>query len=153
MQLAVRRAVQTMKIYLEDGNGVTREIGFNAIIVQNSFTKDLGGAFSQSSTSFRITGGITISPQVEPPGEGVVQDPLYLDGTPGVTSVHDDLLEQNGVEILHVERSGIGHSQVVGTPGSLEFRFDAVNGDIHFDPFNPFNPGPEVIYILYQLNP
>lgn len=152
MQLAQRRAVQSMKITLTDDDGTAKVITFSAIIVSNNFTKDLGGSYSQSSTSFVVTGGVTISDPVDPPGVAEVQAPLYIDCVAGETSVHHDLLEQAGVEILHVHRAPDGLIEVAGTPGAgtLEFMADLPNGDIYTDPSNPYNDG-EVIYVLYQI--
>lgn len=152
MQLSVRRTTQSLKIYLVDNNGAEIQITFDAIITSNSFTKDLGGAFSQSATSFKVTGPITITTPIDPPGAEVVKDPLYIDCVAGESSVHHDLLEQDNVTILHVDRSGTGHTETNGTPGNLEFKFTggAGNGDISFDTTNPFNAG-EVIYVLYKI--
>lgn len=152
MQLAQRRARQTMKITLTDNDGDQIEVGFKAIITANSFDKSLGGAFSQSSTSLLVTGGITIGPSITPPNPSEVQEPLYLEAVEGETSVSDPLLTAAGVEILHVHREDAGSGQqVTGTPasGTRQFRFTAGTGTIDFDPDNPFNGG-EIIYILYQ---
>lgn len=152
IQLAVRREIQSLKVTLTDNDGNSKDVTFDAIITSNNFTKELGGAYSQSSTGFQITGGITISDPVGPPSVQVVQDPLYIDGVPGATSVSDPLLEAAGVVILEVQREGLGHDPTNGTPGNREFKFTggAGNGTIAFDPTNPFNPGPEVVYVLYK---
>lgn len=152
MQLAQRRARQTMKITLTDQDGSSIDVGFYAIITANSFDKALGGAFSQASTSFLVTGGITIGPSILPPAPSEVQEPLYLEAVEGETSVSDVLLEAEGVEILHVHREDAGSGQQVsGTPaaGTRQFQFVAADGEIFFDPTNPFNGG-EIVYVLYQ---
>jgi hypothetical protein len=150
MQLAQRRARQTMRATLTDQDGGSVVVQFNAIITSNSFDKALGGAFSQSNTTLLVTGAFTIDNPIDPPAPSEVQEPLYIDAVEGEFSVSDPLLEQDDVEILHVEREGIGHTETAGTPGNREFRFTSGTGTIEFDSGNPFNAG-EVIYILYQM--
>lgn len=151
MQESIRRVAQTMRIRLIDDDGAGLQIAFTALITNNTLSRAVG-TYSQSSTTLTITGEPTISAIVPPPGLACVEDPLYLDVVAGQTSVHDNLLEQAGVTILEVQRSGTGHNEVPGTPGNLEFQFvgGTGNGDVYFDPTNPFNAG-EVIYVLYKL--
>ncbi len=152
MQLAQRRAIQELRVRLTDNNGDQKDVTFDAIITSNSFDKTLGGGLSNSNTSFTVTGPITIDDPVGPPAPIVVQDPLYIDGVEGQYTVSDPLLEAAGVEILEVQREGIGHDPTSGTPGNRQFKFTGGtgNGIIEFDSSNPFNSGPEVVYVLYQ---
>jgi predicted secreted protein len=150
MQESVRRTIQNMRIRLTADDATTLQIAFNAIITSNSLSRDFG-SYSQSVSGFVITGTPVVSSSITPPGTGpVVQAPLYIDVVAGQSSVHDTLLEAAGVVILEVDRSGIQHDQVSGTPGNREFEFGGVGvGTIIFDPTNLFNAG-EVIYILYK---
>lgn len=165
MQESIRRSVQSLRIRMVDDDGGTLQILFSAIITTNTTSRE-HGTYSQSVSSFIITGVISFSAVV--PGTGSIggggggggsmagggsvniQLPLYIDVVAGQSSVHSALLEAAGVVILEVDRSGVQHNQIPsGTPGSLEFLFGGVGvGTISFDPTNPFNTG-EVIYILY----
>lgn len=138
-----------------DQDADTNTILFSGFLTSGNVSRALGGSFSQSAASIRVTGGLTFTTDVEPPVEPVceVQDPLYLDMAEGETGVSDVLLEADGVTILEVCRTGIQHNEVTGTPSNLEFKFTggAGNGNIDFDPANPGNPGGEVIYVLYKI--
>lgn len=153
MQESIRRTAQTLRIRMIADNATAIQIAFLALITSNTLSRAVG-TYSQSSTSMIITGEPVISAIIPPPGLACVEDPLYLATTPGQTKVHSVLLEQVGVEILAVEREGLGQVQVSGTPGSgtREFLFvgGAGNGDIFFDPGNPFNTG-EIVYVLYKI--
>lgn len=137
-----------------DQEADTNTILFSAFLTSGNVSRALGGAFSQSAITMRVTGGLTFSTDIEPPTEPIceVQTPLYIDVVAGQTSVASALLEVTGVEILEVQRSGIGYDETVGTPGNREFKFTggAGNGTVAFDTTNPFNSG-EVIYVLYKI--
>lgn len=151
MQITHRRETHTMKITLTDDDGNSKDVGFNAIITTNSFTKDLGGAFSQSSVSMIVTGAITITDTINPPSPSEVQDTLYITGVEGATSVSHSLLEATGVEIIEVTRSGLSYVQTGGTPGNFQFKFTggAGNGKVDFYTGMPFNSG-EVVSVIYK---
>lgn len=154
LQAAQRRTIFNMRWRMTDDDGNPFTITFSAFSTTLSMTKALAGAFSQSSASFRITGDYAISEIIPPPVEAPceAQAPLYIEVVEGETSVHSDLLEADDVVILSVARSGSEHNETLATPGSMEYKTDLPNGDILFDPTNPFNPG-EVIYILYKIDP
>lgn len=150
MQQSIRRAVQTLRIRQIDDDGNSLQISFNAIITTNTLTRSRG-SYGQSAVNMTITGEPTFSAVILPPAAPVIQEPLYLTFTAGQTQVSDVLLEQAGVEILEVQREGIGHDETTGTPGNRQFKFTGGtgNGIIAFDPTNPSNG--EVVYVLYQL--
>ena len=150
MQQAIRRVAQTFRVRLTDDDGGTLQIGFNALIISNTLSRS-PGTYSQSATGLKVTGGITFSAIIPPPGGKQVQDPLYLDFVLGDTEVRDPLLEASGVEILEVQREGLGHDETTGSPGNRQFKFigGAGNGTIQFDPLNPSNG--ETVYVLYKV--
>lgn len=149
MQPSIRRAAQTMRISLTDDDGGSLQIAFSAIITNNTFSR-ARGTYSQSSMGLTVTGEPTMSAIVPDPGVGCPEVPLYLSVVAGQTSVSDALLTAVGVVILEVNREGLQHDEVVGTPGNRQFSFTAGTGSINFDPTNPFNTG-ETIYILYKI--
>lgn len=77
-------------------------------------------------------------------GSGAESFTLNLTGAEGDTTVTSGTL--SGKTILKVEREGVGHKQVVGTPGNREFAFSGTT--ITF--LVQFNPGDEDIEILYK---
>jgi len=78
-----------------------------------------------------------------------IQEPLYLTGTAGESSVTSGLLQQGNASIMLVARSGTIYRQVANNPGNLEFSFE--NGEINFSTGNLFNSGGENVYVLYKL--
>lgn len=151
MQESIRRAVQTMRIRMISDDGGTLQIAFQALIVNNTLSRTFG-QYSQSDTSFTITGTPVISSVIPPPGGQVVQAPLYIACVAGEFSVHDTLLEAAGVVILEVARTGTEFDQVSGTPtaGLREFKFTGGTGNGIISFGDAFNPG-ETIYILYKV--
>lgn len=151
VQESIRRAVQTMRIRFIDDTGATLQIAFSALITNNTISRSVG-TYSQAATSFIITGTPTLSAIIPPPGVQCVETPLYIDVVAGATSVSHASLQQTGVVILGVSRSGMVHNSTSGTPGNMEYKFTggAGNGTVAFDPTNPFNSG-EVIWILYKI--
>jgi hypothetical protein len=150
MQQSIRRVIQTLRIRQIDDDGNSFQIMFNAVITSNTLTRTRG-SYGQSSVAMTVTGEPTFSAVVLPPAAPVVQEPLYLTFTAGQTQVSNVLLEAAGVEILEVQREGLGHDETTGTPGNRQFKFTGGtgNGIIAFDPTNPSNG--EVVYVLYQL--
>lgn len=150
IQESIRRAVQSMRIKLTDDDGGISYISFNAIITSNTLSRQFG-SYSQSVTGFVITGVPVLSDIIPAPEAcSETQEPLYIDCVAGESSVHDDLLEEAGVVILTVARTGVVYSEVPGTPGDFQFRFGGVgDGTINFSIANPFTAG-EVIYVLYR---
>lgn len=153
MQPAVIGTTFPMRMTFTDKDANVVNITFSAFITSTNVDRALGGAFSQSSITMRITGGLTFGEPIDPPAEPVceIQDPLYLDMAEGETSVSDVLLEADGVVILEVQRTGTGHDETTGTPGNREFKFTAGTGTIGFDATNPANSGGETIYVLYKI--
>lgn len=149
MQQAARRTTFAMKCVLTDDDAGTIQASFNVFIKSNTLTRDRIG-YSQSSTTFRITGGITWTPVVGPP---TPEDEfaIYLNMTAGQNSVSHASLD--GVTVLQVQREGVGHTEVAGTPtaGGREFKYtDGVGtGTITFDANQPALV-TEVIYVLYR---
>lgn len=153
MQPGVIGTIFPMKMQFTDKDANVVTISFNAFITSANVNRALGGSFSQSSVTMRITGGLVYGDPINPPGIPVceIQDPLYLDMAEGATSVSDVLLEATGVEILEVQREGTGHDETTGTPGNRQFKFTAGTGTIGFDVTNPAPPGGQVIYVLYKI--
>lgn len=151
MTEAIRRTPQTMRIVLTDDDGGMLQIAFSALITSNRLSRQFG-TYSLSNSDFVVTGDITISALVPPPGGSCIEIPLYLATTPGATSVSDSALEATGVVILQVDREGLQHDETTGTPGNREFKFTggAGAGTVAFDPTNPFNSG-ETVYVLYKI--
>lgn len=148
MQQAIRRVAQSYRIRLTDDDLGTLQITFSALVTNNTLSRS-PGTYSQSATSMTVTGGITFSDIIPPPAGKIVQDPLYIDFPAGDTEVSDPFLEASGVEILEVQREGLGQDETTGTPGNRQFKFVAVDGKIQFSTDNPSNG--ETVYVLYQV--
>ena len=150
LQAAQRRTTFEMRVLLTDEDANPLAITFSAFSTTRSLTKEMA-SYSQSSITFRITGGIamsTVIPEPElPPCD--IESPLYLTLLEGDTEVSDALLEQTGVEILGVARETDVYTETTGSPGNLQFRFTALTGTIDFQ--NPGNPGGENIWVLYKI--
>lgn len=83
------------------------------------------------------------------PGNTILADePLYLSGVAGETSVSDDLLISVS-RIYLVMREGVGYTKVTTAPSGRQFRYVSATGEIEFDSTIPFNAG-EKIYVLYK---
>lgn len=161
MQESVRRLIYSWRMTLTDNETPTPNV---AVLTFDGFIKITGydkntGSLSKCNVTIRVTGGVSHGSVIPDPSEPSceVQLPLYLTMAEGDSEVSDVLLEQDGVDILRVQRSGLGLDQVAGTPvaGTAQFRFipGAGNGTIQVDPTNPANPGGEIIYVLYRLEP
>lgn len=150
MQQAIRRQVHQLETMMTDDNGNVLIFGYNAFITNTTLSKQTG-TYSQSSASFRITGGMTFSSVIPPPVVVTceVQTPLYLTLADGDTTVSDPLLIGANVEILLLAREGTEYTEVVSSPGNRQFSFDNTTGVITFQ--SAGNPGGEGIDILYQL--
>lgn len=156
-QQANRRRIWESRVRSADNNGNATVISFLA------FTRDTGwsramGSFSQSSATFRVTGGLDYATVVPAPVTPVceVQDTLYLTLATSSTSVQDDLLKQAGVEVLWVTRSGMTMTyKSSGSPsaGTLEFTVNYTDGEIFFDSGNPGNDPGEPVSIGYKITP
>ncbi len=151
MTESIRRTAQTMRIVLTDDDGGVLQIAFSALITSNRLSRQFG-TYSISNSDFIVTGDITVSALIPPPGGSCIEIPLYLTCVAGDTFVSDSALEAVGVTILQVDRSGLQHDETTGTPGNREFKFTggAGNGKVSFDPTNPFNSG-ETVYVLYKI--
>lgn len=149
MQDSVMSAAQVMRIRLTDDDGGSLQIAFSALITSANLSRSFG-SYSQSGVSLVVTGGVVISPVVDPPSVICPEAPLYIDVVAGASDVHSSLLETAGITILGVARSGMQFNQTTGTPGNAQFRYGGTDGKIYFDTTNPFNAG-EVIYVLYKL--
>lgn len=155
LQTSVRRSQQQIRIVFRDTESPENIISItgNILIGETSITGPATD-FSQCSINFKGTGGFTQSAVIDAPpvAECEVEDTLWLVLAEGETSVHDDLLEQDDVVIIAVSRSGSVHTETTGTPGSLEFKSDLPNGDIHFDTTNPGNAGGEYVTVEYKID-
>lgn len=157
VQQSVRRQIHSLRMVIVNQVSPTPEvavISFNALIKTTNITSEKS-LLSNCSVTYTVTGGISFDTLVPPPPEPVceVQDPLYIDAVEGQTSVSHALLQQDGVVILEVQRSGIGHAEItVGTPVNNQFTFTGGSGfgTIQFPTAIPFNPG-EVVYVLYKI--
>lgn len=153
---AVRRTIQEWRVYFTDQEGNVKSIEFRGFIKNNTLNADVS-SMNDSSITVRVTGGLTLPVDIEDPvpPANEVEEPIYLfeadgDITAGQYTAHSDLLEQDGVVILSVARSGAEHYYTSGTPASLQYTTDLFNGDIIFSSSLPFNAG-EAVYILYRI--
>ncbi len=157
MQQSVRRRIFEARVRSTDNDGNATVISFYAFTRDTSWSRAVN-TFAQSSATFRVSGGLTYATVVPPPTEAVceVQDTLYLTLATGATSVQDDLLMQDGVEVLWVSRSGMTMTyKSSGSPsaGTLEFTVNYTTGTISFDAANPGNDPGEPISIGYKIAP
>jgi hypothetical protein len=139
------------RVFITDINGDTYAITFTGWVRTTSLTGDVIG-FNDSQIVVVISGDLDLGDIVadpEPPA-CEVQDPLYIDVVAGEYSVASALLEQDGVTILSVARSGAEHYYTSGTPISLQYTTNLADGEIIFDSNIPFNTG-EIIYVLYKI--
>lgn len=152
LQESVRREEQDFKLVFTDGRGDTISLTGVGLIGDCDIN---GPATDFSNCNIEILWNQEPEfDQIDPPeGGACIESPLYLAFTSG-TSVSDEALEATGVEILHVEREGLGMTETSGTPvsGSREFKFTGGtgNGTIAFDADNP-STGDEVVYVLYRI--
>lgn len=158
LQQSIRRQVHNLRMRMTDQNTPSANvsvISFAAFIRSTNVTSDKT-LLSNSSVTWRVTGGISFSDVIPGPVEPEceTEDPLYLDADSGNT-VTDPLLEQDGVVILQVNREGVQYDETDGTPIGRRFRFTggAGNGIIEFDDDIPFNPEGETVYVLYKIEP
>jgi hypothetical protein len=96
--------------------------------------------FRLNKTEPVATGSVDLTPISE-----TDLDPNYLTTVPGENTVTSTLLQQSGISIVLLARSGIIFTQVSGVPANHEYRYS--DGVITFATTNPFNAG-EIIYIL-----
>lgn len=150
LQEAIRGQEQSIQIDFTDEEGNDQSLSGSVIIPELGINGPASD-WSSASVTFEGTGAISMVP-VEPPvpSECEQEDTLYIDAVEGEDSVHHDLLEQTGVVILAVARTGAVHYETSGTPGALEFQTDLPNGDIYFDPGNVFNAG-EWVAVEYKI--
>lgn len=109
--------------------------------------------WSQANITFEGTGGFSMEP-VPPPAETEceVQDTIYTTLAEGAVYVENALLQEEGVVIITVARSGITLSESEVDPIGMEFRFDDATGRIYVDAENPGNPGGEEFVIVYKID-
>jgi len=148
LQLSIRRAAQTFRLTFTDSDGNDFVMQGPGLIGTQEINGPMGD-FSRATIEIRWNGVPTMQ-AILPPDPAVIQDPLYISVVAGATSVSNVLLTQSGVNILEVQREGIGHTETSGTPTNRQFKFDGTAGSISFDTAIPFMAG-EVIYILYEL--
>lgn len=156
MQQAIRRTIHELRVLQTDQEGNQLAATFRGFVINTTLSKE-PATYSQSSVTFRITGAITFSEIIPSPGDPIceVQIPLYIVGTEGGTQVQSSFLRtETGITktILEVQREGLGFDETTGTPGNRQFVYsaDGTFGYITFSTGNPFNPGNEVVYILYK---
>jgi predicted glutamine amidotransferase len=153
MQQAVRRQTQSFRIRLTDDDSDVRDITFSGIIRTTGFSREVLG-YSNSTLVIRVTGALNVGEPIAPPTvpDCEVEDALYKDAVEGQNSVTDALLTTANVVILSVSRTGVEHYFTSGTPGSLQYAFNAGTGTITFSASIPFEAG-EWVYVLYKIEP
>lgn len=156
LQEAMRTEIHSMRVFMTDRNGTTKAVTFSGFLRSGEFT---GNAFGMSNcdAEFRITGSPSLGTPVDPPAppDCELEDTIYLresDGgiTAGQYIANSALLQQTGVEIIAVIRSGPMYDYTTGTPSGMQFTHDLPNGDIIFDSNITFNSG-EWVAILYKI--
>ncbi len=147
----IRRNMQTVRMRFIDKDGDTNQILCTCMIKTLGITKDVV-SYSQSSVTFRVSGGFTQG-SVPPPSEPVcdIQPTLYKTLPEGATSVSDALLAQAGVVLLTVARETSVYSETTGTPTGTQWKGTLGTGTIGFDTTMPGNPGGEAIVIVYKI--
>jgi hypothetical protein len=154
LQEGIRREEQEFQMYFVDELGNERTLTGAGILGTQSINGPVGD-FSTANLEIHWNE----APQfdvVDPPEENAcIEIPLYIPFLEGETSVSHADLEETGVEILGVERTGTGLKKTTGTPaaGSLEYKFTggAGNGTIEVDANNPSQSNDEYIYVLYKI--
>lgn len=156
-QLAdVRDLVQLQAAFVaEDGQFIG--LRFDAVIKDLSVTGNKN-EWSQSSVTMQISGAITptvtFDPPVVPefnelsdwwetvPGQNYVDVGTVPSGRYGYTLTEDDIT-------LELDREGVQHDEVTGTPVNRQLRFNTTTVRVETDPANPFNAG-ETIFVLFK---
>ena len=78
----------------------------------------------------------------------------YVFGFPGSPVFRSS--ELAFVDVLGIERDGLGYDEVTGTPVGRQCRYDSSNGSFNFDTsiftgtFSPIRYVPERILVIYQ---
>lgn len=150
LQESIRGSQLDIKIDFTDEDSNEQSLS-GAVIIPDLSINGPASDWSNASVTFEGTGAISMVPVDPPvPQDCEQEDTLYIDCVADASSVHHALLQQTGVVILAVARTGAVHYETTGTPGDLEFQTDLPNGDIHFDPTNTFNAG-EWIAVEYKI--
>jgi hypothetical protein len=154
LQEAIRGEIHSLRVFMTAQNGDTKQIAFNGFIRSMGMDAPATG-YSNCDAEFRITGDVDLDPVAPPdPPACEVEEPIYLEVGNGLTegeyTAHSDLLEQEGVVILSVARTGAAMHYTTGTPSSLQFTTDLENGDVIFMSSAPFNTG-EWVRIIYKV--
>lgn len=156
MQLAIRRSINTYRMRFTDQDGDTAAITFSAFVRNSTVSRDVT-QWSQSSVTMRITGPLTFSSVIPPPGTPTCeQEPtIYKDLAESSLFVQDNLLIPGvgeTITILHVSRSGTTYYETSGTPGNLEFLYTSATGRITFQNVgNSADPDLEPVGIEYKI--
>lgn len=149
LQQGIRQALQPFRIRLTDDEGATFDISFNGMIRNTSFTQERP-TYSKSSVTIRVSGDLDMLPVAPPVPEEIYKYYLTLAADQHTVSSADI---DNATEILHVEREGIGHTEVAGTPvaGGQEFKYvdGAGTGTIEFDVNQPA-PVNQIVYVMLR---
>jgi hypothetical protein len=157
------RVAQSLRIRFTAENGTTKQMAFSALITILNTSRTFG-AFSQSSVSFVVTGGITIGP-VDPPGPVDVQvyadywetvnGQSFIDGSSSGTSPSSiafggPFTIGGSDTILLVTVEGTEFEIITsGAPGNRECKFDSMLGQIRFDPTLIFD-GTQRVYVNFK---
>lgn len=151
LQEAIRGQTHDLRIHLTNQDGDQKAITFSGFMRTSGFIGEAVG-FSNCDVDFRITGVVDLGDPIDEPEPPAceMEDTIYIDCVEGEYSVHSDLLEQDGVVILGVARTGAVHYYTSGTPTSLQFTHDLPNGDIIFSSLLTFNAG-EWVRVQYKI--
>lgn len=150
MQEAIRRVIHTLRTTMVDDDGGTLQINYQGFVTNTTLSKQTG-AYSQSSVTFRITGGITFSETITPPAEQIceIQETLNLTLAEDALTVGDALLINADAMILAAFREGTEYYQVASSPGNRQFTYDNTTGLLTFQ--SPGNPGGEGVEVVWQI--
>lgn len=157
-QLSIRRTIGDFRMLLTDQDGDQQAITFSAFVRNINISRDVV-QWSQSNVTLRITGALTFSSVIDPPGPVTCEeeDPLYFTLAEGVAYVESALLKADvgeTITILHVSRSGTTYYETAGSPGNLEFQYTEVgaNGRITFQyPGFAADPDLEFVSVEYKI--
>lgn len=154
MELMIRRAINTWVITQVDQDGTTFSTTVEGFLTNVNISRDVT-AWAQSTVNIQPTGEPTFSTVIDPPVLPTCeeQDPIYGTLAEGSAVFTSALLIQavgQTLTILGVTRSGTTYYETSGTPGNLEFKYDAVAGTITFEFVG--NPAPlEPVSVNYKI--
>jgi hypothetical protein len=150
LEEGVRRSEGEYKYTFTAMDGTDKVVTMDGIVEVVNITNDFE-SFSEYDMSIIGTGGFEMDP-LEPPSTDENIDSDWWSTTPGANTISGlSNLSKSliGKTVIEVDREGIEHDPITGTPGNREYSFNSGTGIVTFDSTNPFNSG-ERIFVIWK---